>query len=94
MPIILGAMLSAAMLSGCSSAPKLEPRVQIVEVKVPVPVPCKAEVDVRESYSDAAAEFAADIYEQVKALLAGREERMADAERMRGAIVGCGGAVK
>jgi hypothetical protein len=81
-------------MAACAHGPRPEPAVQTVEVKVPVPVPCKATVDVRESYSDAAAEFMTDIYDQAKALLQGRDERRADAKRLEGAVTGCGGTVK
>lgn len=91
----LGGIIAAGALalSGCAHNPLPEPRVETVEVKVAVPVPCKAQVNVRKSYSDALAEFAGDIYDQVKLLLQGRKERMADSERLKGAVVGCGGTV-
>lgn len=82
-------------IGGCTRTPPPEPIIQIktVETKVPVPVPCKSEVTVHKSYSDAAAEFLTDIREQVNALLQGRKERMADTERLKGGVVGCGGTV-
>jgi hypothetical protein len=83
-----------ATLGACAHGPKPEPEVRTVEVKVAVPVPCKATVTVRKSYSDAAAEFETDIFEQAKQLLTGRAERMADAERLKGAVTGCGGKVQ
>lgn len=81
--------------TGCERTPPPQPaiRIQTVETKVPVPVPCKSEVTVHKGYSDAAAEFLTDIREQVNALLQGRIERMADAERLKGGVVGCGGTV-
>lgn len=83
-----------ATVGACAHGPKPEPRVETVEVKVPVPVPCKATVEVHQSYSDAAAETVTDIFEQVRLLLKGREERSADVERLKGAVTGCGGTVK
>lgn len=83
-----------AATGACAHGPKPEPRIETVEVKVAVPVPCKADVDVHDSYSDAAAELITDIYEQAKALLAGREERKADVARLTGAVTGCGGTVQ
>lgn len=85
----------ALALSGCLGLGKHpEPEIRIVETKVPVPVPCKATVDVRETYSDAMAETATDIFEQVRLLLIGREERKEDAAKLKGAITGCGGTVQ
>jgi hypothetical protein len=83
-----------ATLGACASGPKPEPQIQTIEVKVPVPVPCKADVDVHDSYSDVAAATATDIFEQVRLLLKGREERDADVERLKGAVTGCGGTVR
>lgn len=80
-------------LGGCAHGPKPEPAIKTVEVKVPVPVPCKSDVIVHQSYSDAAAELLTDIRDQAAALLQGRKERMADAERLKGGVVGCGGSV-
>lgn len=87
-------ILSAGLALAACAGRTPEPEIKIVEVKVPVPVPCKAEVDVRESYADQAADTVTDIFEQVRLLLQGREERKADAERLTGAVVGCGGSVK
>jgi hypothetical protein len=81
-------------VGACARGTTPEPKIETVEVKVPVPVPCKANVDVHESYSDAAAEAATDIFEKVRLLLVGREERMADVERLKGAVTGCGGTVQ
>jgi hypothetical protein len=81
-------------LSACGGMQQRpEPEIKVVETKVPVSVPCKAEVEVRKSYSDAAAEFITDIYQQAAALLQGRKERMADQKRLEGGVVSCGGTV-
>lgn len=87
-------ILAALGLAACAGGPPPEPEIKIVEVKVPVPVPCKADVDVADTYSDAAAEFVADIYEQARLLLLGRAERQRDQAKTAGAVVGCGGTVK
>lgn len=92
--ILAAVALAAEGLGGCAHAPAPEPEIKIVETKVPVPVQCKAQVDVADSYSDAAAEFISDIYEQARLLLKGREERAADQAKLTGAVVGCGGTVK
>jgi hypothetical protein len=84
---------SVLFLASCAHTPPPEPQIQTVETKVPVPVPCKAEVTVHQSYSDALAAFSDDIYQQVVDLLTGGDERDADIERLKGAVVGCGGKV-
>lgn len=97
MKAFLKLAIAAALIAAtgaCGGGARPEPEIRTVEVKVPVPVPCKATVDVRETYADEAAASLTDIYEQVRALLTGRAERAADAERLKGAVVGCGGVVK
>lgn len=89
--LIIAAMLA---LSACAGKDRPEPEIRIQEVKVPVPVPCKAEVDTNDSYADAAADAVTDIFEQVRLLLKGREERNADVARLKGAVIGCGGKVQ
>lgn len=91
--IIAGACLAIEGMGGCAHTPPPEPIVKTVEVKTPVPVQCHATVTLQ-SYADAGAEFMTDIRDQVVALLKGRSQRKADAERMKGAIEGCGGTVK
>lgn len=83
-----------ATVSACANTPPPEPSIKTIEVKVPVPVPCHADVDVHDSYADSAAAGIADIFEQVRLLLKGREERNADIDRLKGAVTGCGGTVK
>jgi hypothetical protein len=80
-------------VGGCAKTPPPEPEIKTVEIKVPVPVPCRSEVTVKAHYSDDAAELLTDIRDQVVALLQGRKERQADAVRLKGGIVGCGGTV-
>lgn len=80
-------------LAACAHTPPPEPEIKVVETKVPVPMPCKADVAIHQTYTDAAAEFVADIYQQAAALLQGRKERMADQKRLEGGVVSCGGTV-
>ena len=87
------AALLAFSLAGCAT-PRPEPEIRTVEVKVAVPVPCEAHVAAAPSYADAGAEFVDDIFEQVRLLLLGRNERQAREKVLEGAIVGCGGSVK
>src|SRR5205085_1157541 len=85
--------LLAEGIGGCAHTPPPEPAIRTVTVKEAVPVPCHADVTVKQSYSDEAAEFLTDIRDQVAALLQGRKERQADATRLTGGVVGCGGTV-
>jgi hypothetical protein len=86
--------IAALGLAACAHTPRPEPKVETVEVKVPVPVPCKANVGPAPSYADDALDLAGSIYDQVKALLVGREQRKAREKVLEGAVVGCGGSVK
>jgi hypothetical protein len=91
--IVAGAAL---LLSGCFGlgGSRPEPQVRTVQVEVPVPVPCKATVNVHSTYTDDTADKQPDIFEKVKALLIGREERKEDAAHLRSAVAGCGGSVQ
>lgn len=87
-------LIVAEGLGGCARGPRPEPKIETVEVKVPVPVPCKANVGPAPSYADEAIAATANIFDQVKALLTGREQRQAREKVLEGAVVGCGGSVK
>lgn len=80
----------AIALSSCATAPKIETRT--VEVQVPVSVPCPAILpDPVYSDTDAALLAAPNIFERVKLLLAGREERAAQDQMERAARTACEG---
>lgn len=86
------AALILLVLGGCAAA-QPEPIIRTVEVRVPVPVACV--VDVPEPvYSDSreALRAAPNVFERVKLLLAGREERAAHDETERAARRACGGS--
>jgi hypothetical protein len=87
-------LVAALALAACAHGPKPEPKIETVEVKIPVPVPCKANVGPAPSYADEAIAATANIFDQVKALLTGREQRQAREKVLEGAVVGCGGSVK
>lgn len=83
--IIVYGLAVAAMavcLGGCKTTGDVEPQpvVKTVEVKVPVTVPCKAleQLGVEPFYPDTnkALQQAADIFEQVRLLMAGRLMRI------------------
>lgn len=85
------AALIALLLAGCAHQP-VEPIIRTVEVRVPVPVPCA--IDIPDPvYSDTpeALRAAPNLFERVKLLLAGREERAAHDELERAARRACGG---
>lgn len=85
------AALIALLLAGCAHQPT-EPIIRTVEVRVPVRVPCV--IDIPEPlYSDTpeALRAAPNLFERVKLLLAGREERAAHDELERAARRACGG---
>ena len=87
-------MLAALALAGCATTPPPEPSVRTVTVNVPVAEPCAAHVDARQRYADQDASAAADIYEQVRALLTGISQRSAREEKLENAVTSCGGTVK
>jgi hypothetical protein len=93
-----GGLIAVALLveglGGCAHGPRPEPKVETVEVKVPVPVPCKVDVGPAPSYADDALDLTSGIYDQVKALLTGREQRKAREKVLTGAVEGCGGSAK
>ncbi|MNS16446.1 hypothetical protein D3C72_480990 [compost metagenome] len=82
------ALCLALLLAGCATA---EPRIEYREVLVPVAVPCGADVGAPPSYldSNAALQEAPDLFERVKLLLAGREQRSARLEALEGQIAAC-----
>jgi len=80
MRLVLAAAL-AAILAGCSTLPR--------EVKVPVPVPCKIEKPAEPAWATKAIKPDADIFDQVKALLAERRQRAGHQAQLEAAIKGC-----
>ena len=81
------AAASCLLIAGCASP---EPRIITKEVRVEVPVSCNPKVPPSPQYDDspAAIQAAQDIYDAVKLLLAGREQRIAR-EQVLSAAVGC-----
>ncbi|PZQ62619.1 MAG: hypothetical protein DI570_09960 [Phenylobacterium zucineum] len=84
------ALLFACLaLAGCQTPG--EPRIVSKEVKVPVPVACASDPPPEPAYSDTpeALRAAADVFEQVKLLLAGRAQRDARLAELKASIAGC-----
>jgi len=95
--VFLG-IAAAFALAGCATtqAPPPEPIVRMVEVKVPVDDPAcpraaVAELGTAPAYpdTDGALRMAADLFERVKLLLAGRELREAREAALIGALAEC-----
>lgn len=84
---VLAAVLA---LAACATPSPPEPIVRVVEVKVPVPVYCDPQTGPEPAYADRPEAVAdADIFDAVKAVLAGREQRMARDQVKTAALDGC-----
>lgn len=83
------ALIVGFALTGCATTS--EPQVIVQKVEVPVAVKCAADPGPEPSYSDSAEAIraAADLFEKVKLLLAGRAERDARLAELRAANAGC-----
>lgn len=79
--IILMVMLMTLALTACASAPKV--------VERPVPVPCRVSLPADRLFPFDQLVAGADIFTQVKTLLADREERIADRRETRAAAEVC-----
>ena len=86
-------LVAALLLASCASkpTPRPEPVVQLVEVAVPIAVACTPDIGPEPVYidTDAALKAAADLFERVKLLLAGRDQRIARDEVKTTALEGC-----
>ncbi len=80
---------TCSLLAACATAS--EPRVITKEVSVPVMVKCAADPGPRPAYVDTpdALKSAADLFEKVKLLLAGRSQRMGREAELEAANAGC-----
>ena len=89
------ALLAALLVAGCGSmpAPASEPAIVTKTVEVPVPVKCRPDLGPEPRYpdNDAALRGAADLFERVKLLLAGRELRIARDGEKTAALAQCRG---
>jgi hypothetical protein len=81
---------AAIFLTACATTS--EPRIVVKEVKVPVPVACAASPGPDPAFSDTpeALRAAADVFQQVRLLLAGRAQRDGRIAELKGAVAGCG----
>lgn len=78
-------------LAACSTPP--EPKIIVREVSVPVAVKCSPSLQLSDGYPDSAEALrgAADLFERVKLMLAGRALRDGDLAQLKAAIKGCTG---
>lgn len=84
------ALALCLLLCACAKPPA--PEIRTVTVQVPVAVPCAVEVpDPVYSDTPEALSSAPDIFERVKLLLAGREERAAHDQVEKAARAACNG---
>jgi hypothetical protein len=88
-------LLSGLLLAGCGGGgERPEPEIRTVEVRVPVPVPCQAtqQLGAPPAYPDTgpAITAAANLFERVRLLLAGRELRIARNDALEAAVQACG----
>ena len=81
--------LAVFLLAGCAT--KAPPRVITRTVEIPVAVKCAVDPGPRPAYADTpeALRGAPDLFEKVKLLLAGREQRMARETELEAASAGC-----
>lgn len=87
-------ILAAVALAGCATdgVKPSEPRVVIQRVEVPIPTPCVVKAVPVPDFADAAnkLEAAANLFEKVKLLLAGRIQHYAYEGELRAAQKACG----
>lgn len=88
---VLFAATAWPLLTASSCATTPEPRIEVRTVNVPVAVKCGTDPGPRPAYADTdtALRAAADIFESVKLLLAGRAQRMAREAELEAAGAGC-----
>jgi len=82
----------AVGLAGCgTSKPAPIPQVQIKTVIEKVPVPCEPRLPAPPQYADTtdALKGAGDIYDKVKLLLIGREQRLGREQVLEAAVQAC-----
>ncbi|HEV2365065.1 MAG TPA: hypothetical protein VGS12_12810 [Caulobacteraceae bacterium] len=84
----IGALALAGLLGGCQTA---GPQVVARDVKIPVAVSCAADPGPDPAYVDtpSALGSAADLFERVKLLLAGRDQRIEREGELKAALSGC-----
>lgn len=81
------AVFAALVLSGCAT--KSERPTQVVEVKIPVRVACTVATPVQPAWVVPAVQKGADVFDQMRALLADRELAFAYQRELESALVAC-----
>ncbi|GAP37903.1 hypothetical protein ISF6_4097 [Piscinibacter sakaiensis] len=75
-------LLALALLAGCAARPP-------ARVEIPIAVPCRVTLPPRPVYATEALSSDAGIYDQVRALLAERRQRMAYEAQLEAAARAC-----
>lgn len=77
--------------ASCATTRAPEPTIVTQRVEIPVAVPCAADPGPDPAYADAnpALQAAADLYDRVRLLLAGRDQRQARELELKAAVAGC-----
>jgi len=78
---VLVAMVACIALAGCASVPQ--------RYEVPVQVPCRVQVPDKPVFATESLAPNADIFDQVKALLAERRQRIAHEAKLEAAAKAC-----
>lgn len=88
--LLLG--ICCLLLAGCATT-DTEPRIVTKIVEVPVAVRCALTIPDEPSYADskAALDAAPGIFDKVRILLIGREQREAYKNEVKAALIGCAG---
>ena len=81
------AVFAALVLAGCAT--KGERPIEVVEVKIPVRVACTVATPVRPAWVVPAVQRGADVFEQMRALLADRELAFAYQKELESALGAC-----
>lgn len=80
----------ALVLAGCSNRPAPAPQIEWREVLVPgPPVPCRVKMPAKPSYAVDNLPLGADIYQQMQALRAEREQRKGREHLLEVAVRSC-----
>jgi hypothetical protein len=84
--VVIALTAVSLSLGGCAT-----PKERIIyrDVKVMVPVPCKVEMPSEPAFAGDTVDLAAPIYDLVRALLAERDNRIAERIELRAAAKSC-----
>lgn len=78
------ALLACLVIAGCANKPRVPERIEI-----PVPVPCRVQVPTAPVWATETLQPGAGIFDQVRALLAERAQRISHITRLEAAARAC-----